>query len=82
MKPSRPNYSITFQTGGVFYSKMANQSLQSRLIVCSNSIPGHRQIGLLHKSVFQSQPPSFSLSAFIETRTAFIDTGLDKRGSL
>jgi hypothetical protein len=41
--------------------------------------PGRRQIGPLYKSVFQSQPPS-SLSAFIETRTAFIDTGLDKGG--
>lgn len=26
--------------------------------------PGHRQIGPLYKSIFQSQPPSFSLSAF------------------
>jgi hypothetical protein len=26
--------------------------------------PGHRQIGPLYKPIFQSQPPSFSLSAF------------------
>lgn len=81
MKPSRPNYGITFQTGGVFYSKMANQSLQSRLIICSNSVPDTGPIGPLYNSVFQSQPPSFSLSTFTETRTAFIDTSLDKRSS-
>ena len=80
MKPSRLNYGITFQTGGVFYSKMANQYLQSRLTMLQFS-PGRGQIGPLYNSVVQSQPPSFSLLAFIETHTAFIDTGLDKRGS-